>query len=285
MILTRKTILSFICLSVLIIGFVCLPEKMTAQKRVYIGKPVTQKGLLEVLRSKKYQAGEIVEVINEQGVNFRLTPMLRSELVAAGARPEVIAAVERNYRGETAKTKNAPAASKSYEDLLEQAVRQFDVEKNKTDALKTLTAAIKLNPQKPRAYQLLGYVNLYGFENFAEAEKNMRASLARGGSAVFRVRHSHDVTFSYSCAGSLYITKNRVRFEGDSNEHTFNVPNSDIAKIKTDGGFGKILKRRGGTFNIVIRDRSEAGDKDKYNFSPLTGEDEESKMIIRLVNK
>lgn len=273
------------CLFIVIIFLAAASQDLAAQKKNYTGKPVTQKGLVEVLRSKKYQAGEIVEVIAEQGVNFRLTPTVRTELIAAGARPEVIAAVEKNYRGAAAKTTGVSTGAKSYEDLLEQAVRQFDVEKNAGEAVKSLNAAVKLRPEKPRAYQLLGYMNLYGFENFGQAEKYMREAVSRGGSAVFRVRHAHDVTFSYSCIGSLYITKSRVRFEGDSNEHTFNVPDSDIAKIKTVGGLGKILQRKGGTFQIVIRDRSEAGDKDKYNFSPLTGEDEESKMIIRLINK
>ncbi len=64
----------------------------------YKGSPVKRDKLLNVLRSKQLQTREIVNVINSNGVDFKVTPDVEAELVSAGARPEVIAATKANYR-------------------------------------------------------------------------------------------------------------------------------------------------------------------------------------------
>jgi hypothetical protein len=126
-------------------------------------------------------------------------------------------------------------------------------------------------------------MNLYGFTNYAEAERNMRESLTRGGSAVFRVFHDHNGTFSVFCKGSLYVAKDAVRYESDDNVHTFQTLDADIQKIKTNSAFKRAFQSKNGSFQIVLK----SGDKDgiKYSFAPLTDNIAESKMVIRLIGK
>ncbi len=252
-----------------------------AQKN-YIGDPVTKNGLLDVLRSRQFKTSDIIEVINEQGVEFRLTAELQSELQKAGARSELIEAVRRNYRGALKVKSNN---SNTYEGLINQAIGIYENEQNAKEAISILNKAVNLEPNKSRAYQMLGYVNLYGLKNFKQAEVFMRKAIDLGGSAVFRVKHSHDFNFSYSCSGSFYISRNNIRYEDDENLHTFQVRDSDIQKIDTGNKWAGLLKLKGGIFNVIINEKAQAKTKDNYQFSPLTGKSDEAKMIIRLVGK
>jgi hypothetical protein len=256
-------------------------------QKTYTGEPVTKNGLIKALKMRQFQTADIVKIINENGVEFSLTGDVRDELVKAGARPELIEAVRRNYRGalkikpNTSNTNN----TNTYESLISQASSTFEAEKNADAAVPILQRAVALDPNKYRAYQMLGYVTLYGLRNFKQAEEYMRKAIELGGSAVFRVKHAHDYSFLTSCSGSFYISRGNIRFEDDENIHTFQVNDSDIVKIDTGGKWSGLLKLKGGIFNVVIRDRSEVKDKDKYQFSPLTGKGDEAKMIVRLVGK
>ncbi len=267
----------------LISGFAAVNE-IAAQKR-YIGDPVKKENLVKVLKSKKYRDTDIVEIIQDNGVDFQITDSIEKELKDAGARPVVIIAARNNFRGAIKATVNKTKTVNNYQELLDKAIQQFDEQKDYSASIKTLESAIASNPSKPRAYQLMGFAYMYGKHDFVRAEKFMRESLNRGGSAVFRVQHGHDVTFSYSCSGSLYINNQGVKYEDDSNEHTFDVKKSSITNVKTLGGWGKLIRRKGGAFKISIRDSKEGGDKDIYNFSPLTGKNEEAKLIIKLIGK
>ncbi|MEZ5346237.1 MAG: hypothetical protein R2681_11865 [Pyrinomonadaceae bacterium] len=271
-------------LALFLISTFALVQNTSAQKR-YIGDPVKKENLIKVLKSKKYRDTDIVEIINDNGVDFRINDSIEKELIEAGARPSVVIAVKNNFRGAIKATVAKTSASNSYQELLDKAIQQFDEQKNTDASIKTLETAIASNPSKPRAYQLMGFAYLYGKRDFSKAEKYMRDSLSRGGSAVFRVQHGHDVTFSYSCSGSLYINNQGVKYEDDSNEHTFDVKKSSITNVKTLGGWGKLIRRKGGAFKISIRDSKDGDDKDIYNFSPLTGKSDEAKLIIKLIDK
>lgn len=268
----------FICLSAILIFF---STAVFAQK-TYIGEPVTRNGLIKALKMRQFKTSDIVAIINEQGCEFRLEKDTQDELIRAGARPEVIEAVRRNYRGAL---KIKSSNSNTYEGLVGKAVNIYESERNAKEAIETLNQAIALEPNKYRAYQMLGYVLLYGKKDFKKAEESMRKAINLGGSAVFRVKHSHDYNFLNSCSGSFYISRNNVRFEDDENVHTFQVKDSDIIKIETGNKWAGLLKFKGGIFNVVIRDKADVKDKDKYQFSSLTGKGDEAKMIVRLVGK
>ena len=260
---------------------VFLSTVVFAQK-TYIGDPVTKNGLIKALKMRQFKTSDLASIINEQGCEFRLDKNTQEELIRAGARPEVIEAVRRNFRGEL---KIKSSNSNTYEGLIGKAISVYESESNAKEAIKILNQAIALDPNKYRAYQMLGYVTLYGKRNFKQAEEYMRKAIDLGGSAVFRVRHGHDYTLSYSCSGSFYISQGFIRYEDDENIHTFQVRDSDIIKIETGNKWAGLFKFKGGIFNVVIRDKADVKDKDLYQFSPLTGKGDEAKMIIRLVGK
>ncbi|MBX7169587.1 MAG: hypothetical protein K1X72_01445 [Pyrinomonadaceae bacterium] len=293
----------------LIILLLVLSTSSFAQKN-YTGEPVTKNGLNKALKLKQFQTSDIVQIINEQGVDFKLTSDIESELKLNGARPELIDAVRRNFRGSLKvslpnnsnsnnppKTSNPPpnttntsnstnSNSNTYSGLVTQAINLYENANSTNRSIEILEKAVSLEPNKYPAYQMLGHITLYGKKDFKKAEQYMKKAIDIGGSAVFRVKHAHDYNFFTSCEGSLYISKNMVHFESDHNEDTFHVRHSEIVKIETQGKWSGIftLKVKGGIFHLIIRD-SKGKEEDKYQFSPLTGKDEERKMIIRFIDK
>lgn len=252
-------------------------------QRTYTGEPVTKNGLIKALKLRQFQTSDIVKIVNEQGVDFKITSDIQNELAKNGARPELLEAVRSHFRGAL---KVKPTNSNTYDGLISQAINLYESANSANRAIEILNQAVAIEPNKSRAYQMLGYVTLYGKRDFKKAEENMRKAIELGGSAVFRLKHAHDYNFLNSCEGSFFISKGGIRFEGDDNQDTFNVRDSEIVKINTQGKLSGIftLKLKGGIFHIVIREKNGT-ENDKYQFSPLTGKDEERKMIIRLIGK
>jgi hypothetical protein len=251
----------------------------------YKGAPVKKDRLIKALRSKQLQTRDIVAVINSNGVDFALTDETRRQLIAAGARPEVIRAVSDNPRFDTTTAKNQKLKNTKkptladYEDLLDQAVFSYKDQKNPTVAVRFLETAVKINPKKPEAYQMLGFVNLYGLNNPVTAEKLMRESFNYGGSAVFRVYHDDSGNFGSRCSGSLYISPVIIRFESDDNLHTFETSVANIDKFKLDTESNRSWKKHT-IFKIMLK----FGKEDvKFRFAPMSGKELESEMIERFV--
>ena len=256
----------------------------------YRGAPVKKERLVRALRSRQLQTGDIVTIINRNGVDFRLTTETRKLLIAAGARPQVIEAISNNSRvsapdnsATIAKTvrrnvKTKPAAP-DYDDLLEQAIYSYKDQKNSKSAVQILKTAARVKPENPAAYQMLGFVYLYGLNDLAQAEKSMRESFTNGGSAVFRVFHDDNGKFTNRCTGSLYISQNTLRFESDDNVHTFETSTVNIEKLKLDTESTREWKKRS-IFKVILKFGKEEA---KFRFAPLTGIQEESKMVERFV--
>jgi len=84
-------------------GACILVALMTANIAQMQGKkPYDQGTLLRVVQLNALPTSEVVEKINERGVDFQMTSQIESEFRSAGARPEVIQAMRGNYRGATA---------------------------------------------------------------------------------------------------------------------------------------------------------------------------------------
>lgn len=255
----------------------------------YRGAPVKKERLIKALRSKQLQSEDIVAVINSNGVDFKLTADVRKVLIAAGARPEVINAVANNlripsnngvlYAKKDSKKINPPASD--YNDLLEKAIYSYQEQKNPTSAVRYLQAAIKLKPKDSKAYQMMGFVNLYGLNNLEDTRKYMRESISNGGSAVFRVYHDDSGNFTGRCSGSLYISPERIRFESDDNIHTFETSTVNIEKIETDTESSKIWKKHP-IFEVILKFGKE---KAKFRFAPISGKTEESNMAAMFINE
>ena len=274
---------AFACLLILLTG-----GNLFAQ---YKGAPVKKDRLVQALRSRQLQTRDIVAIINSNGVDFQLTPSTKKSLIAAGARPEVINAVSNNPRfspkndNAIARTgnnkvirKNKPAPP-NYDDLLDQAISSYKTKGNAKDAVRILENAAKVEPGNPAAYQMLGFIYLYGLNNFAQAEKSMRASVENGGSAVFRVYHDDNGKFTNRCTGSLYISADNLRFESDDNVHTFETSAVNVDKIKLDTESTRTWKKHS-VFKIFLKIGES---KAKFRFAPLTGIQEESKMVERFI--
>lgn len=257
----------------------------------YTGDAVKRDRLVTVLRSKRFQTRDIVQIIRENGVDFRLTSDIQNDLIAAGARPPVLDAVKNNYRGgassgsakasSAVSTKGAPR--NTYNGLIDQAVEAYDVRKDLKATGDLLTRAVTMQPSNPRAHQFLGFLNLYGYKNFDEAEKHWKKAISLGGSAVLRVIHDRGGgTFAASNQGSLYIAKNNVRFESDDNKATFETSDTNIKKIEVNSKLKRMFQFKGGSFKIELVKEDKTAN---YNFAPLSGKTDESKMIIRLIGK
>ena len=249
----------------------------------YKGAPVKKERLLKALKSRQLQTDDIVTVINSNGVDFQLTADVKQALVAAGARPEVIKAVAENERSADNVYAKSKKRNKSadYDELLSQAISSFKDQKNPKSAVGFLKAALKLKPKDPKAYQMLGFINLYGMNNLLEAQKYMRESIINGGSAVFRVYHDDKGSFTEKCSGSLYVSPERIRFESDDNIHTFETSTVNIDKIRLDRESSKIWKNYP-IFKILLKlGKSEA----KFRFAPINGKIEESQMASRFIEE
>jgi tetratricopeptide (TPR) repeat protein len=253
----------------------------------YKGAPVKKDRLLKALRSRQLQTNDIVSVINSNGVDFALTDEIKKILILAGARPEVINAVANNPRlnqGETfAKKKraNKTAIERDYEDLLEQALYSYKDQNNPFEAARFLQTAVKLRPKDSKAYQMLGFINLYGLNNLPEAQKYMRLAIDNGGSAVFRVYHDDKGSFSGRCTGSLYISPERIRFESDDNIHTFETSTVNVDKTQLDRESSKIWKNHP-IFKVFLK---IGKDKMRFRFAPVNGKLAESQMATSFIEE
>ena len=253
----------------------------------YRGAPVKKDLLIKALRSRQLQTGDIVTIINSNGVDFAMTAEVKKALIAAGARPEVIRAVANNprsfsNRNETIakkKRRSSKIPTPDYDELLNQAIYFYKDQKNPKNAVRFLETALKMKPKDPKAYQMLGFINLYGLNNLTGAQKYMRESIINGGSAVFRVYHDDNGSFTGRCSGSLYISPERIRFESDDNLHTFETSTVNVDKIKLDRESSKIWKNHT-IFKVFLK---IGRDKAKFRFAPITGKEEESKMVAQFV--
>lgn len=255
------------------------------------GAPVKKERLVKALRSRQFQTRDIVTIINSNGVDFRLTAEVRKTLIAAGARPEVIQAISNSSRVSPqtneviAKTETRRAVRRSkpfkpdYEDLLDQALNSYKDQRNSMSAVRYLQSAVKLKPKEPAAYQMMGFINLYGLNDLGQAEKLMREAIQKGGSAVFRVYHDDNGKFTGRCTGSLYISPESIRFESDDNRHTFETSTVNVDKIKLDHESTKNWKNHT-VFKIFLK---IGNDKAKFRFAPITAREDETKMIDRFI--
>lgn len=74
-------------------------------------RPYEKDKLLRVVQLNALPTSEIVQAIEQRGVDFQITSQIESEFRAAGARPEVIDAMRKNYRAASPPPASSPPAS------------------------------------------------------------------------------------------------------------------------------------------------------------------------------
>ena len=257
------------------------------------GPPLSKNEVVTMLQAGTPPA-RVEQFVEARGVSFQSNAQTAKEIKAAGGTNSLVGAVAASYtapgKGRTRAApaeRPAPAAAKGpdYDDLTDQATAAYDA-KDAARAAQLLARAIQMDGAQPRAYQLLGFTQLYLQGDIAEAEKNMRKAIDLGGSASFRVFHDHaNGSFKETCSGTLFVTKTDVTFKADDGRDTFEAEDSNIREIKTNniagGTFGVLLGGKDlGAFHIKVR---RGKDSKNYNFAPLTKKKNESELIITLV--
>ncbi len=283
--------------AVLVLLLIAAAPPLCPAARAQTKKPITKDGLVKAVKINGLSTSELVEQIVQRGVSFKMTSQVEAELRASGARPEIIEAARSNYRpgpvlaapgGRRSPVGRPPiSGGPDYDDLTDQATSAISA-RDEARATQLLQQAITLRPAQPRAYQLLGFTDLYLRGDLSAAERNMRAAVERGGSAAFRVFHDHaGGSFNNTCEGSLFITRSNVTFRADNGVDTFETLDSNIKEIKTNrfvgaNPLGGLMRGVGnlGAFHIKVK---RVGDEKNYNFAPLTKKKKESELIIGLV--
>jgi tetratricopeptide (TPR) repeat protein len=270
------------------------PPRNNTGQPVPAGPPLSRNEIVTMLQAGSPPA-RVEQFVDARGVNFQSNAAIAQEIKRAGGTNSLIGAITSNYiaaggprRTQPTTGGPSPAISRApdYDELTDQATAAYDA-KDTARATQLLQRAIQLQPQSPRAYQLLGFTQLYLQNNIAEAEKNMRKAIDLGGSASFRVFHDHaNGSFRDTCAGTLFVTKTNVTYKADDGQHTFEANDPDIHEIKVNklvgSTFGMLLGGAGdiGAFHIKVK---RASDSKNYNFAPLTKKKAESELIVSLV--
>jgi hypothetical protein len=269
------------------------PAPGRARPNVPAGPPLSKGEIVTMLQAGTPPA-RVEQFVEARGVSFQSNAQAARDIKAAGGTNSLVGAVAAGYvaagRPRPAgpgTTRPAPASARGpdYDDLTDQATAAYDA-RNAARAAQLLTQAIQMSPGQPRAYQLLGFTQLYLQNNIAAAEQNMRKAIELGGSASFRVFHDHaNGSFKQTCSGTLFVTKTNVTFKADDGRDTFEVEDANVREIKTNslagGAFGALLGGKDlGAFHIKVR---LGKDTRNYNFAPLTSKKNESELIITLV--
>jgi hypothetical protein len=255
------------------------------------GAPLSKNEIVTMLQAGS-PSSKVEQFVEARGVNFQSNAQTAREIKAAGGTNSLVGAITSNYvpsgsnRGSAA-TPPQPASRRGpdYDDLTDQATAAYYA-KDASRASQLLQQAVSLDPSQPRAYQLLGFTQLYLQNNLAAAEANMRKAIELGGSASFRVFHDHaNGSFNSTCSGTLFVTKSNITYKADDGADTFETEDTGIKEIKTNnfagGAFGVMLGGKDrGAFHIKVR---RASDTKNYNFAPLTEKRAESELIIKLV--
>ena len=269
-------------------GAVSNTPQRGGRSNVPAGEPLSKGEVISMLQGGTPSA-RVEQFVEARGVNFQSNAAVAQEIKRAGGTNSLVGAITSAYVAPSARRAPASASGSrrpDYDDLTDQATNALDAH-DAARATQLLQQAIQLDSSQPRAYQLLGFTQLYLQGNITEAERNMRRAIELGGSAAFRVFHDHaNGSFRDTCAGTLFVTKTNVTFKANDGAHTFETNDSDIREIKTNklvgsalgvfiGGAGDI-----GAFHIKVK---RAADSKNYNFAPLTKKTEESKLIVSLV--
>ena len=264
-----------------------------AGSNVPSGPPLSKSEVVTMLQAGTPPA-RVEQFVEKRGVSFQSNAQVAREIKAAGGTNSLVGAVAAAYTAPgrvrtppAQPNRPAPSAARGpdYDDLTDQATAAYDA-RNAARATQLLTQAIRMDSTQPRAYQLLGFTQLYLQNNITEAEANMRKAIELGGSASFRVFHDHaNGSFNQTCAGTLFVTKTDVTFKADDGRDTFEARDTDVREIKTNslagGAFGALLGGKDlGAFHIKVK---RGKDTKNYNFAPLTKKKNESELIITLV--
>lgn len=253
------------------------------------GPPLSKTEIVSRLRSGE-SSDRVEQVVDVRGVNFTPTPETSREIAAAGGSRSLLGTItlrasskppsQPNNPSNPPRTtidKGGPSAGPDYDDLNYQAIGAMKAN-NAAEATRLLQQAIRAEPNKPLAYKLMGFVQIYGYRNIAGAEQNFRASLDRDGAAVFQVYHDHGNMFQTYCQGALTITRTGVAFKSNDGNHAFEVTDASIK----EASLNDLVGVKFGGFHLKVRE-GQKGKSKNFNFAPATQQPAESNLILNLI--
>lgn len=254
----------------------------------FSGPPLTSSEVQTLLESG-VPSDKVGKIVADRGVNFTLTEQITQDIRGAGGTPRLFNIISGHLVSESAATNIGSGAAKTtleipvpakpgpssaelaarakiaeqYDDLVDKVTNSID-RNDPYGAKAAAEHAIELDPAKPTAYGLLGYVLMYTDHNYAEAERADRKAIENGGFAIFKVFHDHGPTlFSHTCTGSMFIGKQTVKFKADNGAHTFEASMADIKEAKKNGFLGLEFA----AFHLKVKGPN--GKVSNYNFAPL----------------
>ncbi len=134
-------------------------------------------------------------------------------------------------------------AQQGYQALMNQAEALLRQD-NAAGALQLEKQAMQMNPTLPTAYDMMGFTYLYGYGNYTAAQQDMDASLHRGGSALFHVRHDlYDGTFTNSSIGMLRVGTNTITYQSSNGVDSFTVNRSNVEDTGLNRHIGSVFRR------------------------------------------
>ncbi|MGH9674481.1 MAG: protein kinase domain-containing protein [Bryobacteraceae bacterium] len=142
--------------------------------------------------------------------------------------------------------------------------------------------AARLEPGRPEAHDMLGFLNLYHTGDITQAQEHLRTAVRLGGRATFLVRHDHaNLSFADSCSGLLTITRAGVSFASNRGD-SFQVRMAEVREAKNNKGlpFG---------LNAAPQERYTFHIKTNYKNYNMAGASrfrkEEANLIVDLIGR
>lgn len=258
------------------------------------GGPPLGKNEIITLLQNGVAAARVEQVVEARGVDFQLTPEITRQIMAAGGTRSLVGAISEKSNAPSQPSVDSTGSNSgirsnsgpNYDDLTDQATATIAAALTASDvtsanyAVNLLQQALRLDPSRPTAYQLLGYLQLYGFHNISLAEQSMRAAIERGGSAVFYVYHDDGGVFTSYCQGSFFVSKTSVSYKASNGSHAFETEKSKIQEAKLNSLVGAYLA----AFHLKVTLNEGGKDKSKtFNFAPATRSKAESNLVVNLI--
>ena len=246
------------------------------------GKPMDKAAIVSLLDAGVAEA-QIVKNIQARGVSYYQSAKDQQDIKNAGGSQALVNLIRDSYAGSATPTKPGVETDDDDASAGGDDDDAFGLVAG-TATPEALQAAVEKKTESFLPYQQLGIHHLYTTRNLFEAERFYREAIARGGSGVFVVAHDHGGNnFQTFCYGNLYVARDIVRYESHDNVHTFETSTANIEKAKMNSAFWAALNNIRGPFSIKLK----TGDKESknYNFAPFSQNENESKMLLRLLGK
>jgi len=225
------------------------------------GPPFSLDEILEWLR-KGATSNSLELAIHNRQVNFLLEPELQNRIIGAGGGEDLLNAIK--------KSPSREALAAQYWRLIVFAEERLNANQW-TEAETAVDEAISLDSTKPEAYGLRGEINLYKWQRYELAERDMAEAIRRGGFASFRV--VYDCGGGKTCPGRLLINKDTFTFR-QSKFQEWTILDQEIVEAKLGGK--KWNADKGG---FIIKTTKNL----TYNFLPNNATKNEALLIIKLI--